>query len=103
VSYTIDCMCSGYFSSDFLELIHSVTARNARISPSIKVTPGEATKRIEKFRTGEINLIIATSVIEEVSILLRYNCSTLLFTEAPVSIIRVLTSQKQTWSFLMTM
>lgn len=40
-------------------------ARNSKLSPSIKVTPGEATKRIEKFRTGEINLIVATSVIEE--------------------------------------
>ena len=43
-----------------------MTARNARISPSIKETGGETTNRIERFRNGEINLLIATSVIEEV-------------------------------------
>lgn len=48
------------------EFIYSVTARNARISPSIKETPGETAKRIERFRIGEVNLLIATSVIEEV-------------------------------------
>jgi len=44
-----------------------VAARNSRITPSIKVRPGEATKCIDDFRDGSINIIIATSVIEEVN------------------------------------
>ena len=42
-----------------------VAARNSRITPSIKVRPGEATKTINEFRDGTINIIVATSVIEE--------------------------------------
>ena len=42
-----------------------VAARNSRITPSIKVRSGEATKCIENFRDGVINVIVATSVIEE--------------------------------------
>ena len=45
----------------------SVAARNSRITPSVKVRPGDATKCIDDFRDGRINLIVATSVIEEVS------------------------------------
>jgi len=42
-----------------------VAARNSRITPSIKVRPGEASRCIDDFRRGSINLIVATSVIEE--------------------------------------
>eukprot|EP01082_Thalassiosira_pseudonana_P009278 g8229.t1 g8229 contig29:45842-48019(-) len=42
-----------------------VAARNSRITPSIKVTPGEASNCVVGFRSGEINVIVATSVIEE--------------------------------------
>lgn len=45
----------------------SVAAKNSRITPSIKVTKGETTKCIDDFREGIINVIVATSVIEEVS------------------------------------
>lgn len=45
----------------------SVAARNSRITPSIKVTPGEAINCVVGFRSGEINVIVATSVIEEAS------------------------------------
>ena len=45
--------------------LSSVAARNARITPSIKVRPGEATKCIEEFRDGTINILVSTSVIEE--------------------------------------
>lgn len=52
-----------------LTLLHvnSVAARNSRITPSIKVRPGDATKCVEDFRMGKINVLVATSVIEEVS------------------------------------
>ena len=42
-----------------------VCARKSRITPSIKVRSGEATNCIESFRDGSINIIVATSVIEE--------------------------------------
>lgn len=42
-----------------------VTARGTHITPSIKVTASSAKSEIDKFRKGELNLIIATSVIEE--------------------------------------
>jgi len=42
-----------------------VAARNSRITPSVKVRPGEATKCINDFRDGKINVIVSTSVIEE--------------------------------------
>ncbi|KAL7541307.1 hypothetical protein ACHAXR_010799 [Thalassiosira sp. AJA248-18] len=42
-----------------------VAARNSRITPSVKVRAGEATKCINDFRDGSINVIVATSVIEE--------------------------------------
>lgn len=42
----------------------SVAARNSRITPSIKVSSSEATNCIEKFRQGEINVMVATAVIE---------------------------------------
>ena len=45
-----------------------VAARNSRITPSVKVRSGEATKTISDFRDGTINVIVATSVIEEVSL-----------------------------------
>lgn len=45
----------------------SVAARNSRITPSVKVRAGEANKCISEFRDGSINVIVATSVIEEVS------------------------------------
>jgi len=57
-----------------------VTARNSKITPSIKMTPSEATRRIEKFRKGDINVIVATSVIEEgldvpeANVVISYDC-----------------------------
>ena len=42
-----------------------VCARKSRITPSIKVGKGEATTCIDSFRDGIINIIVATSVIEE--------------------------------------
>ncbi|KAL7551208.1 hypothetical protein ACHAWF_014400 [Thalassiosira exigua] len=42
-----------------------VAARNSRITPSIKVRPGDAAKCVADFRDGTINLIVATAVIEE--------------------------------------
>jgi ERCC4-related helicase len=44
-----------------------VAARKSKITPSIKVTPGDASRCIEQFRSGDINVLVATSVIEEVS------------------------------------
>ena len=48
-------------------IFFSVAAKNSRITPTIKVRPGEASKFIDDFREGSINVIVATSVIEEVS------------------------------------
>lgn len=45
-----------------------VAARKSRITPSIKLTPGEASRCIEQFRSGDINVLVATAVIEEVSL-----------------------------------
>lgn len=42
-----------------------VAAMNSRITPSIKMRSGDAAKTIADFREGDINVIIATSVIEE--------------------------------------
>jgi len=42
-----------------------VCARKSRITPSIRVRSGEATNCIESFRDGSVNIIVATSVIEE--------------------------------------
>ena len=42
-----------------------VCARKSRITPSIKVSSGQATTCIDSFRDGSINIIVATSVIEE--------------------------------------
>jgi len=43
-----------------------VAARNSKITPSISVTRSAASDTIQKFRSNEINVIVATSVIEEV-------------------------------------
>jgi len=43
-----------------------VAARKSKITPSIKVTSGDATRCIEQFRSGDINILVATAVIEEV-------------------------------------
>lgn len=43
-----------------------VAARKSKITPSIKVTPGDASRCIEQFRSGDINILVATAVIEEV-------------------------------------
>ena len=50
-----------------MRIFVSVAAKNSRITPTIKVRNGEATKCIDDFREGTINVIVATSVIEEVS------------------------------------
>jgi ERCC4-related helicase len=50
-----------------MRIFVSVAAKNSRITPTIKVRQGEATKCIDDFREGTINVIVATSVIEEVS------------------------------------
>jgi len=42
-----------------------VTAPSSHITPSINVTRSKAKEVIEKFRTGEMNVLVATSVIEE--------------------------------------
>lgn len=43
-----------------------VAARKSKITPSIRVTSGDATRVIEQFRSGDINVLVATAVIEEV-------------------------------------
>jgi len=43
-----------------------IASRGSRITPSIKVTPSMATKNVEQFRIGKKNVIVATSVLEEV-------------------------------------
>lgn len=43
-----------------------VAARKSKITPSIKVTPGDASRCIEQFRSGDVNILVATAVIEEV-------------------------------------
>ncbi|KAL3826330.1 hypothetical protein ACHAXA_003654 [Cyclostephanos tholiformis] len=43
----------------------SVAAKNSRITPTIKATKGEITKCIDDFRERKINVMVATSVIEE--------------------------------------
>ena len=45
-----------------------VAAKKSKITPSIKVTPGDASRCIEQFRSGDINILVATAVIEEVSL-----------------------------------
>ncbi|KAL3929529.1 MAG: hypothetical protein SGPRY_001923 [Prymnesium sp.] len=42
-----------------------VAARNATITPRLKVTAQQATDVVERFRLGAINVLVATSVIEE--------------------------------------
>lgn len=42
-----------------------VAARDATITPRLKVTPGQATDCMSRFRCGELNVLLATSVIEE--------------------------------------
>jgi ERCC4-related helicase len=42
-----------------------VTARGQPITPSIKVTSAAATDCMHKFRSGEVNVMVATSVAEE--------------------------------------
>eukprot|EP00392_Amoebophrya_sp_AT5.2_P013022 g13133.t1 len=42
-----------------------ITARGANITPSVAVSNQQASECVKKFRSGEVNLIIATSVIEE--------------------------------------
>ena len=44
-----------------------VAAKKSPITPSIKVTPGDASRCIDNFRSGDINILVATAVIEEVS------------------------------------
>ena len=45
-----------------------VVSRGSKVTPSIKFNKTMAEKTIEKFRSGEINVLVATSVIEEVSV-----------------------------------
>lgn len=47
-----------------------IASRGSQITPSIKVTPSIASENIARFRNGNQNVIVATSVIEEVRILL---------------------------------
>ena len=47
------------FQADF------VTSRDAKITPSLAVSPKKARECIQKFRDGSLNVLIATSVIEE--------------------------------------
>ena len=42
-----------------------VAARDASITPSLKVTSGQASDCMCRFRAGELNVLLATSVIEE--------------------------------------
>lgn len=64
--YGIECHHLAFLVSVMsLRFNPSVAARNSRITPSVKVRPGEATRCINDFRLGKINLIVATSVIEE--------------------------------------
>jgi len=42
-----------------------VTARQSRLTPSIKVNKTEAAEELKAFKEGKINLLFATSVIEE--------------------------------------
>jgi ERCC4-related helicase len=42
-----------------------VTAKNSRITPSITMSSAGASDAIKKFRSGELNVLVATSVIEE--------------------------------------
>jgi len=42
-----------------------IAARGSKITPSIKVTPSQAKATIQQFRNGQIDAIVATSVIEE--------------------------------------
>lgn len=45
-----------------------LAAKKSPITPSIKVTSGDASRCIEKFRSGDINILVSTAVIEEVSL-----------------------------------
>eukprot|EP00929_Paragymnodinium_shiwhaense_P107725 TRINITY_DN74099_c0_g1_i1.p1 TRINITY_DN74099_c0_g1~~TRINITY_DN74099_c0_g1_i1.p1 ORF type:complete len:638 (-),score=142.68 TRINITY_DN74099_c0_g1_i1:285-1925(-) len=42
-----------------------VAARDARITPGIKVSPAQAGDCISRFRSGDLNVVVATSVLEE--------------------------------------
>jgi ERCC4-related helicase len=42
-----------------------VSSRGSKITPSIKVTKSIVTETIQKFREGEVNVLVATSVVEE--------------------------------------
>lgn len=50
-----------------------VAARGSSITPSIKLSPSQSKKVLVDFRSGTINILVATSVAEEVS--MRY-CKT---------------------------
>ena len=43
-----------------------VAARNSNIAPGISVTRGRASEAIQDFRSGTVNVLVATSVLEEV-------------------------------------
>ena len=43
-----------------------VASRSSAITPSLKVSPSEVSNQMDLFRSGNINALIATSVIEEV-------------------------------------
>ena len=42
-----------------------VAAKDAKITPRLRVTTGQATEVVARFRAGELNVIVATSVLEE--------------------------------------
>lgn len=43
-----------------------VASRSSAITPSLKVSPSEVSNQMNLFRSGNINALIATSIIEEV-------------------------------------
>jgi ERCC4-related helicase len=65
-AYVLSCYINDHSAcNEFGLRAGYVASKNSRITPSLKVTPGEATKCIDDFRQGIINVIVATSVIEE--------------------------------------
>ena len=42
-----------------------VAANDTKITPRLRVTRGQATEVVARFRAGELNVIVATSVLEE--------------------------------------